>query len=893
VTEASARLTAALADRYRVERELGAGGMATVYLAEDLKHDRKVAIKVLRPELAAVLGAERFVQEIKTTAQLQHPHILPLHDSGTADGFLFYVMPYIEGETLRDKLNRETHLGIEEAVRITTEVADALDYAHRSGVIHRDIKPENILLHDGRPMVADFGIALAVSAAAGGRMTETGMSLGTPHYMSPEQATADKDITARSDVYSLASVLYEMLAGQPPHLGGSAQQIIMKIIAEPVRPVRALRKNVPLHVGDALATALEKLPADRFATAREFAAALTSSTYSREPATAGAVAPGRPDWRTRAAVPALVAATFLLIALVASALRPKPTPMVGRFDVAWPGFAATPNIGVAVSRDGARLVTVRSALGRTSLALRRRDQLGDVELPGTDGAENPAFSPDGSRVVFMQPGTALHIVDLAGGPPTLLTDTLVGGPGVAWGSDSYVYYDGLGVRGLMRVPESGGTAEEISALDSSTGELQHVWPDPLPNGRGVIMVINRGGPGAGATEYDGIAVLDLETRRHRELFAGVYARYSPSGHLLFVTHDGKLMGVPFDQRRLEPTGTPVVLAEGLSVRPGMGAVDLAMTDDGTLWYTTGGRGEQELAWVTRDGTVTPFPHRVSTTINPRISVSPDGERLAYSAPSQGGSYIGVLDVARGTEDRLTFDQSFVYAAWNPDGKSLVLESTDLGLYTVAADGSSVPERVPGTTASRAVEPSWTGDGAGIVFTLLTGNQSDVAWIRPAVDSAPTVLVLSQADERLASTSPNGEWLLFVQSAGLFGNPGVFVRPFMNAMSSLRQVADAGVSPAWSHDGREIYYRRSAPTGPGSGLGERSGGEEQIVAVPVIDGSGFTTGTERVVLTQEGLLGYDVARDGRLAILRNRGGAAEPRLIMVEHFDVVLKEKFGR
>jgi serine/threonine-protein kinase len=212
------RLAAALADRYSFERELGAGGMATVYLAADRKHDRKVAIKVLKPELAAVLGGERFVQEIKTTAQLQHPHILPLFDSGEADGFLYYVMPFIEGETIREKLNRETQFGIDEAVRLTRAIADALDYAHRHGVIHRDIKPENILLHDGRPMVMDFGIALAVSAAAGGRMTETGLSLGTPYYMSPEQATADKAISARSDVYSLASVLYEMLAGEPPHM---------------------------------------------------------------------------------------------------------------------------------------------------------------------------------------------------------------------------------------------------------------------------------------------------------------------------------------------------------------------------------------------------------------------------------------------------------------------------------------------------------------------------------------------------------------------------------------------------------------------------------------------------------------------------------------------------
>src|SRR4051812_15938474 len=236
LTPDAQRLGDALADRYRIERELGAGGMATVYLAADLKHERRVAIKVLKPELAAVLGAERFVVEIKTTASLQHPHILPLFDSGEAGGFLFYVMPYIEGETIREKLNRETQFGVEEAVRITREIADALDSAHRRGVIHRDIKPENILLHDGRAIVMDFGIALAVSAAAGGRMTETGLSLGTPHYMSPEQATAEKEITPRSDIYSLGAVLYEMLTGNPPYTGASAQQIIMKIITELTEP---------------------------------------------------------------------------------------------------------------------------------------------------------------------------------------------------------------------------------------------------------------------------------------------------------------------------------------------------------------------------------------------------------------------------------------------------------------------------------------------------------------------------------------------------------------------------------------------------------------------------------------------------------------------------------
>src|SRR5689334_14896057 len=301
------RVTAAVSDRYRIERELGQGGMATVYLAEDLKHDRKVALKVLKPELAAVLGAERFVVEIKTTASLQHPHILPLFDSGTADGFLFYVMPFIQGETIREKLNRETQFGVDEAVRIAREVADALDYAHRNGVIHRDIKPENILLHDGRAMVMDFGIALAVSAAAGGRMTETGLSLGTPHYMSPEQATAEKEITARSDQYSLASVLYEMLAGDPPFTAAAAQAVIMKIITEQAPPVTTRRKNVPANVSAALAKALEKLSADRFESTAKFSEALGNTAFTSG-ASQSQVSAASSQWKLRAALP-LAAAT--------------------------------------------------------------------------------------------------------------------------------------------------------------------------------------------------------------------------------------------------------------------------------------------------------------------------------------------------------------------------------------------------------------------------------------------------------------------------------------------------------------------------------------------------------------------------------------------------------
>ena len=313
------RLTAALADRYRLERELGAGGMATVYLAHDLKHDRQVAIKVLRPELAAVIGAERFLAEIKTTANLQHPHILPLFDSGVAyvghserseesgrigSEFLYYVMPYIEGETLRKRLERERQLPLDDAVRIAAETASALEYAHKRGIVHRDIKPENILLHDGHPLVADFGIALAVQQAGGSRLTQTGMSLGTPHYMAPEQAMGERAVDARADVYALGAVTYEMLAGEPPFTGPTAQAIVARVMTDRPRPLGEVRDTVSPALEAAVHRALQKLPADRWQGAGEFATALQSALtlpHATDMRTAAMPAAGRTRGRTAGA----------------------------------------------------------------------------------------------------------------------------------------------------------------------------------------------------------------------------------------------------------------------------------------------------------------------------------------------------------------------------------------------------------------------------------------------------------------------------------------------------------------------------------------------------------------------------------------------------------------
>ena len=415
--------------------------MATVYLAHDLRHDRKVALKVLRPELAAILGAERFLREIKTTANLQHPHILGLFDSGEADGLVFYVMPYVEGESLRDRLTREKQLPVDDAVRIAREVADALDYAHRHGVIHRDIKPENILLHDGHALVADFGIALAAARSDGGtRMTETGMSLGTPHYMSPEQAMGEREITAKSDVYALGCVLYEMLTGEPPFTGPTAQAIIARVMTEEPRSLTLQRKTVPPHVEAAVLTALSKLPADRFATAALFCggAGRPGATTVVTPAArgpAGATRMATVRTRAVAAVPWVAGGARgrrrrmgLAEAGLARRARPGGTSPSGRSLC-----AATDAAPLALSPDGSALAIVDTVTRTAASGSSAAASSGPPRSRARRMRVFPTFSPDGQWIAFLA-GTRLKKVRPGEGGAVTLADSAdrtQGGVGLA------------------------------------------------------------------------------------------------------------------------------------------------------------------------------------------------------------------------------------------------------------------------------------------------------------------------------------------------------------------------------------------------------------------------------------------------------------------------------
>src|SRR5512146_75622 len=486
MSDAAARLSAALADRYRIERELGAGGMATVYLAQDLKHDRKVAIKVLHPDLAAALGAQRFLSEIKTTANLQHPHILPLHDSGEAGGLLFYVMPYVEGESLRDRLKRETPLPIDDAVRLAREVASALDYAHRQGVIHRDIKPENILLHDGSALVADFGIALAVQRAGGERMTQTGLSLGTPQYMSPEPARGEKQIDARTDVYALGAVLYEMLTGDPPFTGSTVQAIVAKVISAEPEPVTMLRKSTPQPVAATVHRALEKLPADRFATAQAFADALTAPVVPVAPGT-GAPHRGRAsDWRAALGHPLVLGIAIIAVAATSFAarewieLRRAAAGGVQRFAVdVPPTIHGAVGTSLAISPDGSAVIfSGTDADGVSRLFLRRLDELTVAPIPGTESGVRPFFSPDGQWLAFWVAGRLMK-VDLRGGAPQPIGD-VVDMNGGTWTRDGTIVVS-TNSR-LVLVPAAGGTTRTTAPLDSARGEASQFFPTATPDG---------------------------------------------------------------------------------------------------------------------------------------------------------------------------------------------------------------------------------------------------------------------------------------------------------------------------------------------------------------------------------------------------------------------------
>ena len=545
-------------------------------------------------------------------------------------------MPFIDGETVRDKLNRETQFGIEEAVRITTEVADALHYAHGENVIHRDIKPKNILLHNGRPMVADFGIALAVSAAAGGRMTETGLSLGTPHYMSPEQATAEKDLTSRSDIYSLGCVLYEMLTGDPPHTGSSAQQIVMQIVTEDVQPVTELRKSVPPNVAAATAKSLEKLAADRFESAGGFATALNDPHFTTLAVIASEAGPPSSSSGTRAMAGWAVAATLALI-LGWTMLGPAPTvtpPVPVRFTLDLIDQDELRLGDIVVSPDGS-LFALPAFVG---IYLRPAGDASYRLLPNTERAIHPVFSPDSRWLVFVREGVLVKIAVDGSREQTLLRSNTLIASRPNWGYPGTIVFHSQGQ--LYRISDNGGEPELLG------GGLNGRYPSLLPDGSGVLYHTS-----------EGIMLFEFGSDSGQSVVPqGTNPMYLETGHVAYGhVEGGGLFVVPFDLRTRTVTGSPISVVDDVSIPQEKAFYSISQS--GTLLYSTNplaaGQARQLLLLDLSDRGIDTIPLTPRTFNWPRFS--PDGRFLSFNtgAGRIEQRTVYTYDIASGTTNQIT------------------------------------------------------------------------------------------------------------------------------------------------------------------------------------------------------------------------------------------------
>ena len=868
------RLTMALADRYRLDRELGAGGMATVYLAHDLRHDRDVAIKVLHPDLGAALGGDRFLSEIRTTARLQHPHILPLLDSGEANGLLYYVMPLVTGETLRARLDREKQLPINDAVRIAREVASALDYAHRQNVIHRDIKPENILLHDGSALVADFGIALAVQSAGDQRMTQTGLSLGTPQYMSPEQAMGERTIDARSDVYALGAMMYEMLAGEPPFTGPTVQAIVAKVISTDPVAVESLRKSVPANVAAAVHSALEKLPADRCESARVFSDLLVDARGTF----AGAATRNAP---TATATTATLASRGLLVGAVAIAVvslttagllwrRASSRPREPVISLTLDQPNARPDLGrFAVSGDGTRFAFSTDE----GIVLRDIGQREYRLLAGTEKGESPSFSPDGEWIAFQANGY-LRKVPVAGGAPIAVIpgDSLVAGR-VSWGDDGSIVFE---TKSALAVLSAGGA---VRLLQKAIAAEQ---PRMTPDGRGVLYVDNR--------QNAKLVYYDLEVDSAFVVMEGsAEAQLLPTGHLIYGSSTSGLYTIRFDASRHAVSGTPTPVA--LDMQPNGGVAPFVVTRSGVLVYRAGVDAESRVMIRSPNGALDTLP--LAPKVMSYARFSHDGKLLALTIGAARGSnrHTAIYDFNVRTLTRITQEGGAHAPVWSPDGRRLAFtaesptsEAEDVFVQPV---DHSTPAIAVTHLPNDQHASSWPNDTT-LVFSnntavrtlggTVTGGSADV--VNPSGKAVPRRLLGAAWSEYDAAISPDGQWMAYTSSES--GTPEIRVRPFAvsAAGGNWKVSAGGGVRARWSADGRTIYYQ--------------SADETAIRSTKVTPGTTFGVGATETVLQGKTTLSpaWDLDRATGRIVVTETALDASMRIVVMQHWLDAFRQKLA-
>jgi serine/threonine protein kinase/Tol biopolymer transport system component len=866
---------------YEILSAIGAGGMGEVYRAHDTKLGRDVAIKVL-PEAFAhdPERLSRFQREAKMLASLNHPNIAAIYGLEEDAIKSYLVMELVPGETLQERIRREGPVPVEEALSIARQIAEALEVAHEKGIVHRDLKPANVkVTPEGKVKVLDFGLAKAFAGDTAGSdpatsptlsvaATMQGMILGTAAYMSPEQARG-KAVDKRTDIWAFGCVLYELLTGKQTFQGEAVTEILAAVLkGEP--DWQTLPRSTPTKIRDLLRRCLQKDMNRRVRDAGdvrieiEEALAAPASSESISPATS-VLAPGR---RMLILSLGMLLLGAVVTGLAVWNLKPSPSPPprpVSRTVIALPpgqqlavAGLGSGGLALALTPDGTHLAYVAAQGGTQQLYLRALDSLEAKPIPGTEGAVNPFFSPDGQWLGFFA-GGKLKKVSVNGGAALTLGDAVNPG-GASWGSQGMIAFSPTSVGVLQQVPDAGGAPQPLTRFEK--GELAHRWPEFLPGGQAVLFA---GGFFGGSK----IAVHAIgKGDRHDLVQGGTSPHYATSGHLVYL-QAGNLMAVPFDPERLAVTGSAIPAVEGVLQSPFSGAAQYSFSSTGTLVYVPGDNqsGQSKLVWVNRNGAEQPLAAPVRVYLHPRLS--PDGRRVAVAITEQDAQ-VWLYDL-RENWTRLTFGgNNTLFPAWTPDGKRIAFSSAKDGpnnLFWQLADGSGGLERL--TTSEYLQAPnSWSPDGQLLAFIEVNPTTGRDIWVLRLGDRKAQPFLRTPFNETAPRFSPDGRWLAYVSDES--GRNEIYVQSYPGPGGQRLISTEGGTEPLWNQNGRELFYRSG----------------NKMMAVEVTTQPSFSAGTPKALF--EGpyqpspvLNNYDVSPDGqRFLMLKPSEQAASPTQINV-------------
>ena len=844
--------------------------MGEVYRAKDNRLERDVALKVLREDLSQPERLARFQREARLLAALNHPNIATIHGLEDSNGTHFLVMEWVPGESLAERIKRKGAIPVDEAVAIARQIAEALEAAHDKPIIHRDLKPANVkVTPEGVVKVLDFGLAkafesetpeesTATSSTVSGIPSLPGIILGTPAYMSPEQARGKK-VDKRTDIWAFGCILYEMLTGKPLYSGQTMAEVLAAVIKDPPA-LEGLPRDTPPNIRNLLSRCLEPDLRQRLRDIGEARIAIEHGGATGAGVGAGA-APTSQRWAL------WLGLTALLLALVIGGVvfwkrGPAPVESTRRLVVSLPAGQQFPDTGriMALSPDGRLLAYVAGQGTAQQLYLRSLDSFQVKAIPGTDGAGGPFFSPDSQWIAFFADGK-MKKISVAGGAPITIADS-GGTQSGSWGPNDTIVFPQSGFS-LNMIPASGGTPQALISPDAQKGENSVCCPAFLPNGNAVLFTASSGTGGVQA------AVKVLASGERKDLVAGgSLPVYVPTGHLLYV-QGGTLMAVPFDLEQLKVTGTTVPVIEGVMQSQSLvfGIAHYSISNDGSLAYIPGRvvGANSKLVWVDRKGKEQPLPTDPHAYRNPRLS--PDGNRVAVGIDELGGQ-IWIYDLSRDMLSRLTFEgNGSANPFWSPDGKQITFSSGAPGsLFVQPSDGSGKPEKIGGSQY-RQVPNSWSPDGQFLAYHETNPATASDIWMLHLSDRQAKVFVQSQAGDSAARFSPDGRWVAYTSAES--GRPEIYVQPFPGPGGKWQISTDGGTEAVWNPNGKELFFRHRT----------------QMMSVDITTQPGFSASKPQLLfdgpyaLSAATLANYDVSKDGQRFLMVKEGAQeAQPTQI---------------